>query len=194
MEGNKLAEAIRHGDTVAFEMFFRAEYLNVVSFFSKYMKDSYMAQDIAQDSFVQLWKTRDRVDSGKNLRSYVFTIARNLAINKMQLKSYRRKESMSNPAVKLRIEALSHPSVTARIEGLELSALIKKVYSELPDSVLESFVMNRELGMTYKEIADKRGISQKSVEYHIRVALQVFRSRLKDYIMMAAVIVGSMIR
>ena len=112
----------------------------------------------------------------------------------MQLKSYRRKESMSNPAVKLRIEALSHPSVTARIEGLELSALIKKVYSELPDSVLESFVMNRELGMTYKEIADKRGISQKSVEYHIRVALQVFRSRLKDYIMMAAVIVGSMIR
>ena len=112
----------------------------------------------------------------------------------MQLKSYRRKESMSDPAVRLRIEALSHPSVTARIEGLELSALIKKVYSELPDSVLESFVMNRELGMTYKEIADKRGISQKSVEYHIRIALQAFRSRLKDYILMAAFIFNILAR
>ena len=194
MEGNKLAEAIRNGDTLAFEMFFRAEYLNVVSFLSKYMKNSYMAQDIAQDSFVQLWKTRDRIDSARNLRSYVFTIARNQALNKMQLKSYRYKASMSDPGIRLRVEALSHPSVTSHIERLELSSLISEVYSELPDSVLESFVMNRELGMTYKEIADKRGISQKSVEYHIRVALQVFRLRLKDYIMMAAVIVSSMIR
>lgn len=194
MEANKLAGAIRQGDTLAFEIFFRAEYLNVVSFLSKYLRDSDMAQDIAQDSFVQLWKTRDRIDSDRNIRSYVFTIARNLAVNKLQLKSHKSRKSMDDPVARLYLDALAHPSVTAHIEGLELSSLIKKVYAELPDTVLQSFVMSREFGMTYKEIAEKRGISQKSVEYHIKVALQLFRTRLKDYLLILAVIVGCMFK
>lgn len=194
MEANKLAEAIRQGDTLAYEIFFRAEYLNVVSFLSKYTKDRDMAQDLAQDSFVQLWNTRDRIDSCKNLRSYVFTIARNLAINRLQRKAHKSRKSIEDPDVRLRVEALAHPSVSAGIEGLELSALIGTVYAELPDNILRSFVMSREMGMTYREIARKRGISQKSVEYHIKIALQLFRTRLKDYLLVFVMVIGSLLK
>lgn len=177
-----LVKAIRNGDTLAFEIFFRAEYNNVVSFLYRYMHDEAMSQDIAQDAFIRLWESRERLKPDLNVRAYVFTIAKNLAINKMSLKAYKTTVEMESRKTKLFIEALSHSSVSERIDALELSTLISKVYNELPDKVVKSFIMSRRYGMTYNEIAEQSGISVKVVEYHIKLALQLFRKRLREYI------------
>ena len=42
-------------------------------------------------------------------------------------------------------------------------------------------ILSRECGLSYEEIAQKKGITKKIVEYRIRIALQVFKKRLKDY-------------
>lgn len=192
MDGKKLAKAIRDGDVLAFEIFFRAEYCNVVSFLFRYMRSYAMAQDTAQESFIQLWKTKERIDPDGNLRGYVFTIARNNAINRMSLAANRKKMDLESRQVRLYMEALSDHSVTHHIENLDMASLVNKVYDELPDNILQSFVMNREYGMTYSQIAEKRGISVKSVEYHIRTALQLFRKRLKDYLVVTAAVLISL--
>lgn len=141
-----------------------------------------MSQDIAQDAFIRLWESRERLKPDLNVRAYVFTIAKNLAINKMSLKAYKTTVEMESRKTKLFIEALSHSSVSERIDALELSTLISKVYNELPDKVVKSFIMSRRYGMTYNEIAEQSGISVKVVEYHIKLALQLFRKRLREYI------------
>lgn len=179
--GNNIVSAIRDGDVLAFEMFFRAEFNNVVAFLARYLHDEAMSRDIAQDAFIRLWESRNRIQPDLNIRAYIFTIARNLAINRMSLKAYKSAVDIESRKTRLYIEALSHTSVTERIEALELSSLISRIYKELPDKVVESFVMNREYGMTYNEIAAKKGISVKVVEYHIKIALQLFRKRLKEY-------------
>ena len=55
-----LAKSIKEGDEAAFELFFRAEYNNVVTFLNRYLRNSLLAQDVAQESFIALWQKRDR--------------------------------------------------------------------------------------------------------------------------------------
>ena len=130
-----LAKSIKEGDEAAFELFFRAEYNNVVTFLNRYLRNSLLAQDVE-------WEKNE------------------LAIA---------------------IEAMNDPDLVQDIQALELKELIRKVYLELPEKVAESFILSRECGLSYEEIAQKKGITKKIVEYRIRIALQVFKKRLKDY-------------
>ena len=46
----------------------------------------------------------------------------------------------------------------------------------------EAFILNRYHKMTYNEIAEKEGVSPKTIDYRIQQALKVLREKLKDYL------------
>ena len=171
-----LAKSIK--EEAAFELFFRAEYNNVVTFLNRYLRNSLLAQDVAQESFIALWQKREQIDAAGNIRAYIFTIARNRALNEMALKI---NQTRTEWELAIAIEAMNDPDLVQDIQALELKELIRKVYLELPEKVAESFILSRECGLSYEEIAQKKGITKKIVEYRIRIALQVFKKRLKDY-------------
>ena len=176
-----LAKSIKEGDEAAFELFFRAEYNNVVTFLNRYLRNSLLAQDVAQESFIALWQKREQIDAAGNIRAYIFTIARNRALNEMALKINQTRTEWEKNELAIAIEAMNDPDLVQDIQALELKELIRKVYLELPEKVAESFILSRECGLSYEEIAQKKGITKKIVEYRIRIALQVFKKRLKDY-------------
>ena len=60
-----LAKSIKEGDEAAFELFFRAEYNNVVTFLNRYLRNSLLAQDVAQESFIALWQKREQILNGR---------------------------------------------------------------------------------------------------------------------------------
>jgi RNA polymerase sigma-70 factor (ECF subfamily) len=64
----------------------------------------------------------------------------------------------------------------------ELSAILKKTLNEMTPSIRETFLLCREEELSYKEIADKLGVSVKSVEYRISKALAILREALGDYL------------
>lgn len=176
-----LAESIKDGDEMAFELFFRAEYNNVVAFLDRYLRNILLSQDVAQESFVVLWQKREQIDPQGNIRAYVFTIAKNRALNEMALKINHTRTELGKNELAIAMDAMNDPDLVQEIQALELRELIRKVYLELPDKVAESFILSREDGLTYEEIAQKKGITKKVVEYRVRIALQIFRKRLKDY-------------
>lgn len=55
-----LAKSIKEGDEAAFELFFRAEYNNVVTFLNRYLRNSLLAQDVAQESLLHCGKKENR--------------------------------------------------------------------------------------------------------------------------------------
>lgn len=182
MDRKKLfVELFRIGDERAFELFFLMEFNNVVYFLTSYVKDESAAKDIAQESFIALWNKRKELKCDCNIRGYLYTIARNKALNfirdnKLNKYSDKRKEYMLN------YYALLHESVTSEIDALTLEKLIAKTYNGLPGRMKKLFYMNRELGLTYREIAEKEKISVKAVEYQIRKVLSIFRNRLRHFI------------
>lgn len=176
-----LARSIKEGDELAFELFFRAEYNNVVTFLNRYLRNILLSQDVAQESFIALWQKRELIDAQGNIRAYVFTIAKNRALNEMSLKINQTRTKLEQRELTITMEAMNDPDLVREIQALELKELIQKVYLELPEKVAESFILSREYGLSYEEIALKKGVTKKVVEYRVRIALQMFKKRLKDY-------------
>ena len=179
---NIIAAAIKDGNEGVFKTFFRSEFNNIVFFVSKYVKNVFIAQNIAQETFIALWNTREQINPELNIRTYVFTIARNKALNYLRDNAKGRTSTLEKREAALNLYALNTPSVSEQIEALELEELIEKIYRLLPENIKESFILSRQFGLTYEEIAQKRGITIKVVEYHIVSALRLFKKNLRSYL------------
>lgn len=79
-----LAEQISRGSHKAFDEVFRQYYGRVSNFIRSLIKSQSVAEDIAQDVFVNLWNSRHALSEVRSLNSYIYTIARNAAIDHMR--------------------------------------------------------------------------------------------------------------
>ena len=176
-----IADAIRAGSEAAFEALFRAEFRNVALFVGRYVRDREQAEDIAQDAFLSLWKNRDRIDSRYNIRNYLLTIARNRALNWLRDYAVRQAGTLEGREAEIFSRILQQPEVEQRIEAMDTEAMLLRVLRSLPDKAREMFLMNRQEGMTYAEIAQRKGVSVKVVEYNIVLALKALRRAVPGF-------------
>ena len=175
-----ISDAIQAGSEAAFEAFFRAEFRNVAFFVNRYVRDTVQAEDIAQESFLALWKSRDRLDPRQNIRNYVLTIARNRSLNYLRDVVARQGGTLEGREAEIHARILQRPEVERRIEALETEQMLSRVFRSLPEKAREMFLLNREEGLTYAEIARKLGVSVKVVEYNIVLALKALRRALPN--------------
>lgn len=180
--GKEITEAIRDGSRDIFDSFYRVEYYNVLHFVKRYLGyDNALAEDIAQESFMSVWQTRERLDPNYSIRTYLYTIARNKTLNLLRDTARAKANTLAGQEALVNLQALNHESVTEKIEALELQRMIERIYLTLPDNVVTTFRLSRIDGLTYKEIAEKMNISVKMVEYYISIALKRFRTGLAHY-------------
>ena len=175
------SESIRASDTEAYEVLFKAEYENVKFFIQHYLHDTAEAEDLAQETFASLWTNRDRIDPSRNIRSFLFTIARNRALNHLTMLRTRMTDPLEKSAVNLSIESLSSEHMISRIDALDMKRIIDLVYEKMPELTRKIFVMNRDENMTYEEIAESTGLTVKKVEYNMVKALKQFRNKLSIF-------------
>ena len=172
------SEAIKASDTEAYEVLFKAEYENVKFFIRHYVHDGAESEDLAQETFASLWTNRDRIDPQRNIRSFLFTIARNKALHHLSSLRTRLTDPLERDSVNLSIESLSSEHVISRIDAMDMKRIIDLVYERLPELTRRIFVMNRDGNMTYEEIAESTGLTVKKVEYNMVKALKQFRNKL----------------
>lgn len=173
-----LVSDIRSGNRQAFEWFYRMEYHNLRHFVGSYLHDSSKAEDLVQETFCALWENRGNLDPEKNLRALVFTMARNRTLN--ELKSRKIYGGSNQPEVlEEAVHLLEDASADKLIEALDLDRLIAATLESMPPKAREYFTQSREEGLKNKEIAAEKGVSVKTVEYHIHVALEFLRKNLQ---------------
>ena len=175
------SEAIKASDVEAYEVLFKAEYENVKHFIRHYVHDAAESEDLAQETFASLWTNRDRIDPTRNIRSFVFTIARNKALNHLSALRTRLTDPLEKDSVALSIESLSSEHMISRIDAMDLKRIIDLVYEKMPEITRKIFIMNRDENMTYEEIAESTGLSVKKVEYNMVKALKQFRNKLSIF-------------
>ena len=64
----------------------------------------------------------------------------------------------------------------------ELTEKIEEALARLPENIREAFELNRFQNLTYNEIAERLGVSPKTIDYRIQQALKQLRIDLKDYL------------
>ena len=163
----------------SYEAFYEQYHSKIVRYLAKkcvYYQD---AEDLVQETMLAVWDNRESLDPGKNLRSYIYTIARNKSLNYLRDNAKRLKSgSIEESDNLINSIALSSSSVEEEINALELQEFIDRIYLSLPEKVVNTFKMSRQDGYTYNEIAEKLGITTKVVEYHISITLKALRFKL----------------
>lgn len=170
-------EKMKAGDRESFNQVFRRYYSPMVRFCIRYVADSDIASEIVQDLFVKLWSNREKISFNTSFESYMLTSVRNSAL------TYINKER-SHAEANLRIYSEesdnTDPSETLQSNNLEES--YRKILKDMPEKRREVFLASRYDGLKYSEIAEKLGISQKTVEAQMSAAIKQLKDGLKAYL------------
>lgn len=165
-------------DEAALEALFKSHFKGLCMFAVGYVKDSEAAREIVQDSFVSLWMKRDSIDLSKPVKTYLSTTVRNKCLNYL-----RNNRKFSKELLDLEnISEITEYHQPDKLVEQDLQNQIDKAIQELPEKCREIFVFNRHENLKYQQIADKLGISVKTVETQMSKALQHLRNRLSEYL------------
>jgi len=161
-------------DKTAFEALFRKFFPALMAFSLKYLPDEDDAREVVHNVFINLWDKKASLDTSQSLKSYLFTAVHNRSLNVLRDRRKFSDEEMP--------EISSGENVHAQMESVELEEHINDVIAGLPEKCREIFELNRFDGLTYGEIAEKLGISVKTVENQMSKALRILREKLAHYL------------
>ena len=180
MDENQLniqVEKMKKGDRESFNQIFRKFYAPLVRFCIRFVADGDIAAEIVQDLFVKLWSNRERLTFNTSFESYMLTSVRNSAITYINKE---RAHAEANMRVYLGESDNTDPSETLQSNNLEES--YRQILKVMPEKRREVFLASRFDGLKYAEIAEKFGLSQKTVEAHMSAAIKQLREGLKEYL------------
>lgn len=181
-----LAERVRSGDEAAFESIFRRWYAELVRFSLVYTAhDQQVAEDLVHDVLFRVWEHRIRWNPSGTIASYLFRATRNRCIDYARHAAVERKWHHETTA-SLSIESSELGSRVAHaneeVEVSELQAAILRGVDRLPSRCRQTFLLHRDHGLTYDEIAAVMQTSPKTVKAQMGRALQSLRSYLGPYL------------
>lgn len=166
---------IAEGDRKAFEALFRAHYRGLCGFAMGYLKDAGQAEDLVQDLFFRLWLDREKVAITMSVKAYLFAAVRNRCLNALKTTGRLR---VLNEETDDRLDE-EEPSEDEHAERI---ARVRAAIEMLPEERRKVFKLSRYEGLKYQEIADRLGISVKTVENQMGKALKTLREELADLV------------
>ena len=159
----------------AIEWLFKEHYSYLCKAVYKVLPDANLVADLVQEVFFELWRRKDRIHINSSIKAYL----RRTAVNKT-LNYIRDQKVKFDDEEKLPVLKSSEASISQELEARELQAFIDETIDQLPERCRLVFVLSRFEDMTYQEIADKLGISIKTVENQISKALKILRATLGE--------------
>ena len=165
-------EGILAGDVQSFELLYQYFHRDLYRFALHILKAEPLAQDVVQDVFVRLWENRSKLDKTLSIKSYLFTICRNLSLNVL--------EKAANEA-KLHEEIIQAYSPALPSDDLKevYEKLAQTAFDQLPPVRRRVFEMAKIEGHNYQQIAQQLHISPGTVSDHIVKANRFLREFVK---------------
>lgn len=158
-------------------------YWKAVNYANTFLRDIEISKEITQDAFISLWEKRDSLDLSKNVECYLLAAVRNKVFNLLR-KRQRVAKSMGQEVSitdRLNIIALNDSS-SDKVISTELMQIINKTLKSMKPEISQTFLLCREEDLSYKEVAVRKNVSVKTVEYRISKALKIMRLALADYL------------
>jgi len=172
---DKLVELIRLEDHVAFQALYQRHWSKLYQSAYNVCRDRETCMDICQEVFIWFWEHRNSLNFVSSVQGYL------IAAVKYKMISHIRKGKVKDNFV-VNIKSLSETyTIEGNIEVKELESIIRDFVNGLPDKCAEIFKMSRNEHLSNKEIAGKLGISEKTVENQITIALRKLKGALGNF-------------
>ncbi|MGL5682888.1 MAG: RNA polymerase sigma factor [Marinifilaceae bacterium] len=167
---------LNHAD---FCRLFKLHFNELMRFVVSYVNDVDIAKDIVHDVFLQLWNNRKQMDVSYSLKTYLFTLCRNRALN------YLKHEKIVRDHEERLSEWFANENNIVDEEEFEQKYLqIKRSLETLPQKqheVLYKFYVD---GDTYAQIADKLNINVSTVKTHLSRGIEKLKEKFREEIVL----------
>lgn len=138
-------------------------------------KNTSLAEDIVQETFMKLWNTREQLDCYGNVHALLFTIARNLIIDsfrkqiaKIDFEDYQKAAKEISP----------WPSPHDQIEYQESIDRLQQSKKLLSKRECQIYEMSKEQHIPIQEIADSLNLSSQTVKNYLSSSLKLLRKKM----------------
>jgi RNA polymerase sigma-70 factor, ECF subfamily len=168
---------IQQKDIETFERYYKEHYKSFFLMACKYLKDSAQAEEIVNDVFLKLWEDGDKIRIETSLKSYIYKSVINRSINTL---------NKNNRELLHQVDVNAIPDESYELLQIEENELKIKLYAaidQLPDQCRKVFELSRFEELKQQEIADKLGISIKTVKNHITIALKQLSKSIVNHFM-----------
>lgn len=146
------------------------------------------AEDLAQEVFLRVYRTRTRYTPKAKFSTWLFTIANNLALNALRDRQRKRNVPLevkdSGPMPTAQYEDRRHRAPTHNLAQQELAGVVRNALDDLNERQRMAVVLNKFEDMGYAEIAEVMGLTSKAVKSLLSRARGKLREALEGYIYM----------
>lgn len=175
-----LLRLIAENNFEAFDLLYKRYWAEMFKSAFVILKDSDACKDIVQDIFVWIWEHRNNLEIN-NPKSYLKVAVKFKVANYIRSNNIR--ESFFKEAT-TKTDAILFKNPECNVELKELNGIIQRAIISLPKNCKEIYQESREQYLSNREIAEKLGISIKTVENQMTIALSRIKSALETYIVL----------
>lgn len=169
----ELLSEIQRGDYAAFTEVYNRFAAKLYSFSQKIELDTADREDVIQEVFSALWVRREVIQID-NLGAWLYMSVRKQALYQLRKKKYRDNHIQSI----INFVTPFYDPILGQIQEKELQHFLDRQLEKLPPRAQEVFRLSRQEHLTYKEIAEQLGISEKTVRKQVQNVLKIFRYKL----------------
>lgn len=173
-----LIQPLKNGSVKAFDALYQLYSARLYNFVLKISKgDTYMAEEIVQRVFIKIWEDRSMLDTQKSFNAFICTIAKNMLMNeyKHQMVEFVYQEYI------LQINKDESSDGVDKIEYVFLEKYLNTLIEQLTPARREVYIMNRIDKLTVKEIAQRSGKSEKTIEKQLSEANEFIRRQFSKH-------------
>jgi RNA polymerase sigma-70 factor (ECF subfamily) len=170
----------RRGQTEAFEALLRRYERELYGYLRRYLGDGSLAEDVFQNTFLQLYVKSAQYEAGRPVRPWLYTIATHQAIDALRRNGRHQAVSLERPTgepnedeLRGLLEMLEGrcPSPLEAASAEERKRRVRAGVEELPEFLRSVLLMAYYQGLKYREIADALGIPVGTVKSRLHAAL-----------------------
>lgn len=176
-----LCERLCASDQTALAILFHRLRDPMLRYMQAIVGDAFLAHDLVQEVFLDLWLRRTTLDPKRPLKPYLYRMARNRALRHLRDERRRARKRAEMLPEASPVESLSPD---AHLESRQLETLLARWLEELPARQRETLILSRWHGLSHREIAQVMGISPRTVNNHLLRALETLHRRLKAFALM----------
>lgn len=186
-------EKVKEGDEAAFHQFYVFFYPKLRAFACRFV-DEQTSKDLVQEVFTSFWEKKATIQAD-NIQSYLYKWLQNRCLNylrdRMTEKEYESRLAIAQARVAFLDNFKDTNEVLKEVISHDLREVIDSSVDKLPPKCAQVFRYCYWDDMSHKEIAEKMGISHRTVETHIRHAILFLREELKDILILFFMFFGT---
>ena len=159
----------------SFEEFFVSYYESLYGYAFSIVRDKMLAEEVVSDVFYKLWLKSDHIRIHTTLAAYMYSAVHHACMDQLKrekIKQRYQKYLMNEKSV--------NPGIPAELKDFQRH--LREALAKLPEQCRTVFRLNREEGLSYKEIANRLGISVKTVETQMGRALKRLKISLSEFL------------